>query len=113
MGAAVPFNGTSVIVGTDISQTNNTTFLLGGSGVYRVSVILRTAVASLLGGVQIRRNGSGISTTATLAAVGTALVESVTFSANAGDTIQVVVTGLALTLSSGTSASITIDRISP
>ena len=113
MNNAVPFNGTAVVVGTAITQTNSTTFTLGTSGVYRVSFILRTTALSLLGSAQVKKNGSTITTAASILSAGIPLIDSVTFNANASDTVQVVVGGLAVTLSSGLSASITIDRISP
>jgi hypothetical protein len=96
VGGAVPFSQAPLIVGTAISKTNATTFTLNKNGVFRVSYTLRTALASLLANVQVQVNGSGVGPTAALVVAGTSLSDQVTFAANAGDTVQLVVGGLAL-----------------
>jgi BclA C-terminal domain/Collagen triple helix repeat (20 copies) len=111
VGAAVPFNQAPLIVGTAISKNNNTTFMVNATGVYRVTYTLRTALVSLLGSTQVRVNGVGVGPTATLISAGVPLTDMVTFSANAGDTLQLVVGGLAITLATGDNASINIDKI--
>jgi len=111
VGGAVPFSQAPLIVGTAISKNNNTTFMVNANGVYRVTYTLRTAVASLLGNVQVRVNGVGVGPTATLVVAGTSLSDQVTFSANAADTLQLVVGGSALTLGTGDNATINIDKI--
>ena len=111
INSPVPFNQAPFIVGTAISKTNNTTFTVNATGAYRVTYILQTAAASLLGSAQVRVNGTGVGPTTTLVALGAPLTGMVTFSANAGDTIQVVVSGLAITLATGDNASINIDKI--
>jgi hypothetical protein len=111
VGVAVPFSQAPFIVGTAISKTNATTFTLNKDGVYRVSYTLRTAVLSLLGGVRVHVNGSGVGPTANLIVAGAPLSDQVTFDGNAGDTVQLVVGGLALTLADGDNATINIDKI--
>jgi hypothetical protein len=111
VGGAVPFNQAPLIVGTAISKTNDTTFTLNGNGVYRVSYTVRTGLLSLLGTVRVEVNGSGVGPTAPLLVAGTSLSDQVTFPANAGDTVQLVVGGVALTLAAGDNATINIDKI--
>jgi hypothetical protein len=111
VGGAVPFNQTALVVGTAISKTNNTTFTLNADGVYRVTYTLRTALVSLLGSTQVQVNGIGVGPTASLIIVGAPLSDQVTFPANAGDTVQLVVSGLALTLAAGDNATLNLDKI--
>ena len=111
VGGAVPFSQAPLIVGTAISKNNNTTFMVNANGVYRVTYTLRTAVASLLGNVQVRVNGAGVGPTAALLVAGTSVSDQVTFTANAADTLQLVVGGSALTLGTGDNATINIDKV--
>jgi hypothetical protein len=111
VGGAVPFNQAPLIVGTAISKTTDTTFTVNQDGVYRVSYTVRTALLSLLGTVQVQVNGSGVGPTAPLLVAGTSLSDQITFPANAGDTVQLVVGGVALTLAAGDNATINIDKI--
>jgi hypothetical protein len=111
VGGAVPFSQTALALGTAISKTNNTTFTINEIGLYRVSYTLRTGVLSLLANVQVRVNGVGVGPTAALVVAGTSLSDQVTFIANAGDTIQLVVGGSALTLGTGDNATINIDKL--
>ncbi|HTH18824.1 MAG TPA: hypothetical protein VL912_01995 [Candidatus Udaeobacter sp.] len=111
VGGAVAFNQAPLIVGTAISKTNDTTFTANADGVYRVTYTLRTALLSLLGGVRVQVNGVGVGPTAGLVVAGVPLTDQVTFQANAGDTIQLVVSGVALTLAAGDNATINIDKV--
>jgi hypothetical protein len=111
VGGPVPFNQTALQVGTAITQTNSTTFALNQDGVYRVTYTLRTAIVSLLAETQVQVNGVGVGPTAALVAGGVPLNDQVTFPANAGDTVQVVVGGLALTLATGDNATINVDKV--
>ena len=111
VGGAVPFSQAPLIVGTAISKTNNTTFMVNKNGIYRVSYTLRTALASLAANVQVRVSGTGVGPTAGLGVAGTSLSDQVTFPANAGDTVQLVVGGFALTLGTGDNATINIDKV--
>jgi BclA-like protein len=110
-GGAVPFSQAPLIAGTAITKTNNTTFALHKNGIYRVSYTLRTAVLSLLANVQVQVNGVGVGPTASLAVAGTSLSDQVTFSANAGANVQLVVGAAALTLGTGDNATLNIDKI--
>ena len=111
VGGAVPFNQVPLIVGTAISKTNDTTFTVHKNGVYRVSYTLRTALLSLLGSVRVQVNGVGVGPTATLLVAGTSLNDQVTFQANVGNTVQLVVSGVALTLGAGDNATINLDKV--
>jgi len=111
VGGPVPFNQTALQVGTAITQTNGTTFTLNQTGVYRVTYTLRTSVVSLLAETQVQVNGTGVGPTAALVAGGVPLNDQVTFPANAGDTVQLVVGGAALTLANGDNATINIDKV--
>jgi hypothetical protein len=111
VGGAVPFNTLPLIVGTAISKTNNTTFTLNKDGVYRVTYTLRTALLSLLASVRVRVNGVGFGPTAGLVTAGAPLTDQVTFVGNAGDTVQLFVGGVALTLATGDNATINIDKV--
>ncbi|HEX3599348.1 MAG TPA: hypothetical protein VHU84_04360, partial [Lacipirellulaceae bacterium] len=111
VGGAVPFSQAPLIVGTAISKTNSTTFTVNANGTYRITYTLRTALVSLLANVQVRVNGVGVGPTAALVVAGTSVSDQVTFSANAADTLQLVVGGLALTLGTGDNATINIDKV--
>ena len=111
VGGAVPFSQTALQVGTAITKTDNMTFTLHKTGVYRVTYTLRTAAVSLLANVQVHVNGAGVGPTAALVVAGTSLSDQVTFMANAGDMVQLVVGGTALTLGSGDNATINIDKV--
>ena len=111
INSPVPFNQAAFLVGTAISKTNNTTFTVNSTGVYRVTYSVRTAAVSLLGSTQVRVNNVGVGPSATLIGAGASLADMITFPANAADTIQVVVGGLSLTLATGDNATINIDKI--
>jgi hypothetical protein len=111
VGFPVTFNQTALQVGTAITKTDNATFTLNLAGVYRVTYTLRTALVSLLAQTQVQVNGTGVGPTAALIAGGVPLNDQVTFPANAGDTVQLVVAGVALTLATGDNATINIDKV--
>jgi len=111
VGVAVPFNQAPLIVGTAITKTNDTTFTVHKNGVYRVTYTLRTALLSLLGTVRVQVNGIGVGPAAPLLIAGTSLSDQVTFQANTGDTVQLVVSGVALTLAAGDNATINLDKV--
>lgn len=110
-GGAVPFNQAPLVVGTAISKTDNFTFTLNRDGVYRVTYTLRTALVSFLGSVQVQVNGVGVGPTAGLIIAGAPLGDQVTFPANAGDAVKLVVSGLAIALATGDNATINIDKV--
>jgi hypothetical protein len=111
VGGPVPFNQAPLIVGSAITKTNDTTFTVLRNGVYRVTYTLRTALLSLLGTVRVQVNGVGVGPTAPLLIAGTSLSDQVTFQATAGDTVQLVVGGVALTLAAGDNATINLDKV--
>jgi BclA C-terminal domain len=111
VGGPVPFNQAPLIAGTAITKFNDTTFIVHANGFYRVSYTLRTALATLLGSVRVQVNGVGVGPTAGLLVFGAPLSDQVTFQANAGNPVQLVVSGLALTLAAGDNATINIDKI--
>src|SRR5436190_1853991 len=111
VGGAVGFSQAPLIVGTAITKTNDTTFTVHANGVYRVTYTLRTALLSLLGSVQVQVNGVGVDPTAGLVVAGVPLTDQVTFQANSGDTVQLVVSGVALTLAAGDNATINLDKV--
>jgi hypothetical protein len=111
VGGPVPFNQAPLIVGTAITKTNDTTFTVHRNGVYRVTYTVRTALLSLLGSVRVQVNGVGVGPTAPLLIAGTSLSDQVTFQATAGDTVQLVVSGVALTLAAGDNATINLDKV--
>ena len=111
VGGAVPFNQAPLIVGTAITKTNDTTFTVHQDGVYRVTYTLRTALISLLSSVRVQVNGVGVGPNAALLVAGTSLTDQVTFQANANDTVQLVVGGVALTLAAGDNATINLDKV--
>ena len=72
---------------------------------------LRTALLSLLGSVRVQLNGAGVGPASSLIIAGAPLTDQVTFAANAGSTVQLVVSGLALSLGAGDNATVNIDKV--
>jgi len=101
VGGAISFNQAPLIVGTAISKTNDTTFTVNTDGVYGVNCTLRTALVALLGSVRVQVNGSDVGLTAPSVSR-VPLSDQVTFPANAGDTLQLVVRAWRLRLLLGT-----------
>ena len=71
----------AAIVGTAISETNDTTFTVNANGVYRMNYTLRTALLSLLGSGRVQVNGVGVGSTAGLVLAGVPLTDQVTVAA--------------------------------
>jgi hypothetical protein len=59
----------------------------------------------------VQVNGAGVGPTSGLVIAGVSLRDQVTFPANAGDTVQLVVSGVAFTLAAGDNATVNIDKI--
>jgi uncharacterized membrane protein len=59
----------------------------------------------------VQVNGIGVGPSAPLLVAGTSLSDQVTFQANANDTVQLVVSGVALTLAVGDNATINLDKV--
>lgn len=110
-GTPIAFNTPGPVVGTAIVKTDADTFTLVAAGTYRVHYRLTTAALSLLGGALVTVNGTAAGPTSTLIAAGSILSDSVLVTAAANSTLELVVQGLALTLGSGASATILIERV--
>jgi hypothetical protein len=59
----------------------------------------------------VQVNGIGVGPSAPLLVAGTSLGDQVTFQANTNDTVQLVVSGVALTLAAGDNATINLDKV--
>jgi hypothetical protein len=110
-GAPVAFNTPGPVVGNAVVKTDADTFILTAAGTYRIHYRLSTAALSLLGGAAITVNGTTAGPTSTLVAAGSILADSLLVTAAVNSTVELVVQGAALTLASGTSASIVIERV--
>jgi hypothetical protein len=111
-GSAIAFNGTPLVAGTAITQTNPTTFTFTETGHYLVNFIGYSALATLLGGVEFTLNGVPQSANPTLALAGASLpLQQIVNVTTAPSILQVVTTGLALTVGSGTQATITLVQL--
>ena len=110
-GTPVAFNTPGPVVGNAIVQTDADTFTVTAAGTYRIHYRLSTAALSLLGGAAITVNGTTTGPTSTLVAAGSILADSLLVTATANSTVELVIQGAALTLGSGTSASVVIERV--
>ena len=110
-GTPVPFNTPGPVVGNAIVKTDVDTFTITAAGTYRIHYRLTTAALSLLGGAAITLNGTTTGPTSTLVAAGSILADSLLVTATANSTVELVIQGAALTLGSGTSATIVIERV--
>jgi hypothetical protein len=110
-GTPVPFNTAGPVVGNAIVKTDVDTFTLTAAGTYRIHYRISTAAVSLLGGAAITINGTTAGPTSTLIAAGNILADSLLVTAVANSTLELVVQGAALTLGSGSSATIVIERV--
>ncbi|HDR6495417.1 TPA: hypothetical protein QCV07_002497, partial [Bacillus thuringiensis] len=113
LNAPVPFNTVGSQFGTAISQLDPDTFVISQTGFYKITVIVYTAAVSLLGGLTIQVNGVSVpGTGATLISVGAPIVvQAITQITTTPSLIEVIVTGLGLSLAVGTNASIIIEKI--
>ncbi|PFV75726.1 BclA protein [Bacillus sp. AFS059628] len=111
--APVPFNTVGSQFGTAISLMAPDTFLISETGFYKITVIVYTAAVSLLGGLTIEKDGVPIPGTGTsLISVGAPIViQAITQITTTPSMIEVIVTGLGLSLALGTSASIIIEKV--
>ena len=107
VGEAVPFSQPPLMVGTAIIKSTDTTFTVTETGVYRISYVLRASLQEPQGNIQVHVNGVGVGPTAAAAF----LTDQVTFVANAGAILQLVVGGLPITLIPGDNATINIDKL--
>ncbi|MGF9936901.1 collagen-like exosporium glycoprotein BclA, partial [Bacillus anthracis] len=109
----VPFNTVGSQFGTAISQLDADTFVISETGFYKITVIANTATASLLGGLTIQVNGVPVpGTGSSLISLGAPIViQAITQITTTPSLVEVIVTGLGLSLALGTSASIIIEKV--
>lgn len=112
----VQFNGTALQYGTDITQPTISSFQINALGYYKVTFYLFTTTLSLLGAASVTYSGTATPTPSTLSyklsAAGGILSGSLIFEATSTGTVQVVQTGLGLSLlGSGTNAVIEVERL--
>jgi hypothetical protein len=112
----VSFNTPGVQFGTAITIISNTTFNINQTGFYQVTFILNTTLLSPLGTVAVLYSGSATPSPNTqpfsLLSAGTTLVGEVVFQATSTGTLQLVQTGLGLSLvTTGVSAVIVIEQL--
>lgn len=112
INSPVPFNQTALVLGDAISQTSLTTFTISEVGQYYVSFV-GSPTAGVGGGVQLFLNGAGVGPTTSLIVAGSPLVlREIINVTTVPSTLQVVVQGLALTFDTGSSAWISIIKMS-
>jgi hypothetical protein len=112
----VSFNTAGAQFGTSITVITNNTFSINATGYYSVTFNLYTTALSLLGTVAVLYSGSATPSPNaqpfSLATVGAVLTGQVLFQATTTGTLQLVQTGLGLTLSaSGVNAEIIIEQL--
>ncbi|MDA1812129.1 collagen-like exosporium glycoprotein BclA, partial [Bacillus cereus] len=109
----VPFNTVGSQFGTAISQLDADTFVISETGFYKITVIANTATASVLGGLTIQVNGVPVpGTGSSLISLGAPIViQAITQITTTPSLVEVIVTGLGLSLALGTSASIIIEKV--
>lgn len=113
MGSPLSFNQTETTAGGAITKTSNTAFQFNEVGHYRVQTIARTTTLSLLGGIQYFVNGSAVGPTMSLLSAGNVLVlEAVIVVNTVPSTLEVRATSVAVTLASGTTATILFEKLS-
>ncbi len=112
----VSFNTSGGQFGTAITVISNTTFSINQTGFYKVTFILNTTVLSLLGTVAVLYSGAATPSPNTqsfsLVLAGAPLTGEVLFQATSTGTLQLVQTGLGLSLvATGVSAEIVIEQL--
>ncbi|PFM62234.1 hypothetical protein COJ48_19860 [Bacillus cereus] len=111
----VPFNTLGSQFGTAISPfSGGDTFNINETGFYKITVIVYTTSASALGNIEIQVNGSpipGANTTLVIAGV-PIVIQAITQITSTPSLVEAFVTNITgLSLTAGTSASITIEKI--
>ncbi|PGK46106.1 hypothetical protein CN907_03870 [Bacillus anthracis] len=109
----VPFNTVGSQFGTAIFQLDDDTFVISETGFYKITVIAYTVSVGILGGLSIQVNAVPVPGTGTsLISVGAPIVvQAITQITTTPSLVEVIVTGLGLSLALGTSASIIIEKI--
>jgi hypothetical protein len=116
VGTPVSFNTPGVQFGTAITALNDTSFLISEPGFYEVTFVINTAAVSLLGAVTPTYTGIAVpnpsANSFALAVAGSNLVGTFIFQAVTPGILQLVQTGLGITLAlGGTNAEITIKKL--
>jgi hypothetical protein len=116
LNTAIQFNTPGVQFGTAISVLTDAAFSINQTGFYSVSFTLYTTALSLLGTVAVTFSGSATPNPGTqpfsLLTAGTVLTGEVAFQATSTGTLQLLQTGLGLTLTAtGVSADIVIEKL--
>ncbi|PEM43917.1 hypothetical protein COF80_01775, partial [Bacillus toyonensis] len=113
VNSPVPFNTLGAQFGTAITPILPDFFLLNETGFYKITVVAYTALISLLGGLTIDLNGNPLAGSGiTLISVGAPIVTQViTPITTTPSIIEVIVSGLGLSLATGISSTITIEKI--
>jgi len=112
----VQFNTAGASTGTAITVVSNSTFGLTQTGLYKISFVVYLSALSLLGGLQLQFTGtatpSANTNTFNFLTAGVSLTGFVMFQVTVPGNLQLVATGLLLTLSgSGTNAAIVIEKL--
>lgn len=110
-GAPIPFAQAGPIVGTDVTQADADTFTFARAGVYRVDYRVTSSASSPLGTLQLALKGTPTGPTNALTAVNGVLTDSVLVTAQAGDTLELVVQSTGIGLAAGTSTRISIELV--
>ncbi|PEF61161.1 BclA C-terminal domain-containing protein, partial [Bacillus cereus] len=108
----VPFNTVGSQFGTAIAQLDADTFIVSETGFYKITVIAYTSLSSALGGLDIQLNGIPIpgSNTTLISAGASIVIQVIIPIIITPSLIEAVVTGLGLSLATGVSASILIEK---
>ena len=112
INSPIPFNQVALVLGDAVSQTALTTFTFSEVGNYYVSFV-GSPTLGVGGGVQLFLNGAAVGPTTSLIVAGSPLVlREIISVTTVPSTLQVVVQGLALTFNAGSSAWISIIKMS-
>jgi hypothetical protein len=107
----LPFPVPGALVGTNIAQTNPTTFTVGAAGTYQISYRITSPVAGVAATVTVQRTGFPVGPSP-IAFAETSVADTILVTANAGDTFQVGVNG-AVGLGLTYTGDIAIEQIAP
>jgi hypothetical protein len=109
---AIPFAGTPLSFGSAVSQLDSSKFSIEKEGRYFINFVGNTAMKSALGGVEIRVNGVSTGVTSNLSFGGAPLVvQQIVEVSQAPATLEVVVVGVGLSFSAGTSLSLSVMQL--
>ena len=111
--APVAFAQAGPLVGTGVVQTDADTFTVQTAGVYQIDYRLTSSASSPLGSVQVEVAGVPTGPANALAAVNGVLTDTVLVTAQAGDTLELVVETTGLQLATGSSSRIAISLVEP